>query len=112
MHLGRRVRQHLMPRSRPLGLDGSKQVEIFTLFPLRYLRLEAGDLSLLDVREIVDEGRAQAVAKAGITAQRHQRLVQRLGQHLGLGLVGRVGRGPGASLRASPSSPASTCEAM
>src|SRR5262249_9572419 len=53
-----------------------KQLEIFALLPLRDLGVIARELGLLDAQEGVDEIPAEALGKAGIVAQRGERLLQ------------------------------------
>jgi hypothetical protein len=51
----------------------SKHLEIFALFPVRHLGLEALDLGVLDVDVVVDKARPEGVAEEGILVQRIHR---------------------------------------
>src|SRR6266700_8158689 len=68
----------------------SKHLEIFAVLPVGDLGLEAFDLSVLDVRVVVDELRAQRLPEERVVLQRIDRLTQGLRQQCRLGLVGRV----------------------
>jgi hypothetical protein len=59
--------------------DGSKHLEIFTLFPVRDFGLEAFDFGVLDVDVIVDEFRTQRLAEERIVVEREHRFAQRPG---------------------------------
>ena len=69
----------------------SKHFEIFALFPVRHLGLEALDLGVLDVDVIVDKARAERVAEERIVLQRVDGFPQCSGQSCGLRLIRRVG---------------------
>src|SRR5262245_64888269 len=88
-----------MLRSSAVARAGpSIQLEIFALLPLGHFELEAIDLGLFDRRIVVNEAVAEAGTKARARAERIERLVERLRQQLRLGLVRRVGGGPGIEL--------------
>src|SRR5215510_3406403 len=59
----------------PSGCSASEQVEVFLLLPLGDLRVEAGDLRLLDAEVVVDESVAQRGAEAGAITQRIERFL-------------------------------------
>src|SRR5258706_276181 len=80
------------PPSPARGEWYSEQLEIFALLPLRHLEVEAGELGLLDVREIIDEGVAETGAEARARAQRRDRLAERPRQQRRRVVVGRLGR--------------------
>ena len=94
------------------GKTPSVHLEILTLLPVGHLRLEPCDLGLLDGQQIVDECGAELLPEERALAQRRDSLPKASRQRLGLGIVGRVGRGPGSRRRAMPSRPAWICEAM
>jgi len=78
---------HPRPRAAAARREGSapplrpsKHLEIFALFPVRHLRLEALDFGVLDVDVIIDKARAQRVAEERIVFQRIQGFAQRLRQ--------------------------------
>jgi hypothetical protein len=58
----------------------SKHLEIFAVFPVRDLGLEALDLGVLDVDVVIDKAGAERLAEERIVLQRRHRLLQRLGQ--------------------------------
>ena len=102
----------------------SGEIEIFLVLPIGDLGraraplglgVAARDLGLLDPEEVIDEGVAEVGAEQCAGLECRERFGKRLRQSVAGAarrFVGRVGRRPGASLRAMPSRPAQICDAM
>ena len=69
----------------------SKHLEIFAVFPVRHLGLEALEFGALDVNVVIDKAGAERLAEKRIVLERDHRFPQALRQERGFRFVRRIG---------------------
>src|SRR5690349_22356804 len=68
----------------------SERFEILAMFPLGDFQIEAVDLRLLELAEVIDERAAQAFAQAFVSGECIERVAQGARQRFGLRFIGRI----------------------